>query len=237
MTTTAPSPTRRTALATALALLALLLLAGAAAPAAAPAKAKPKPKKCPTAGSTIAKSSQARIYQVEVETGDELETRTYGCWLPTGDRLRLDERCDPDDGSPAGDDACNDDPSDVALNGKYVALATSSLYYGESGNTYAKIVRGKLGSKPAIDEPGRINNRQGTELGPFITKMFVSKRGAIAYSATDVEDGTNVIGYISPAGERPDLDMGDDVSDTSLTVVGKTVTWTRGGVLKTAPFA
>src|SRR5690242_4034247 len=103
MTTTTPSPTRRTPLAAALALLALLLSAGAAAPAAAPAKAKAKAK-CPSVGTTVAKSSQARIYMTQVKG----ETRTYGCWLATGDRLRLDERCDPDDGSPSGADACDD---------------------------------------------------------------------------------------------------------------------------------
>jgi hypothetical protein len=233
MITSPRSPLRRIAALPALAAL-VLVLAAAAVPGSAAAKANPK---CPTAGTTLAKSSQARIYQVSVRTGGDKETRTYGCWLPTGDRIRLDERCNPNDGSPSGDDACTDDPDDWALNGKYVALATSSLYYGESGNTYTKIVRGKLGPKPKAEELGRINNRQGTEIGPFLDKLFVSKRGAIAFSATGVEEGTILIGFISTAGNQSDLDTGDDIDVKSLAVAGKTITWTRGGVQKSAPFS
>jgi hypothetical protein len=214
----------------------VLLVALAAVPSAAAAKAKANPK-CPTEGVTRAKSVQARIYQVQARVRDEKETRTYGCWLPTGDRIRLDERCDPDNGSPSGYDACHDVPEDFALNGKYVAVATDSLYYGESGNSYTKIVRGKLGSKPVATQVARINNRQGGEIGPLVWKLFISRRGAIAYAATIVEEGTHQIGFVSAGGKESVLDTGEDIDEKSLAVAGATVTWTRGGVQKSAPFS
>jgi hypothetical protein len=214
--------------------LLLLLVIAAAFPHAAPAKAKPK---CPKGGVTLVKSSKARVYQVHVNG----ETRTYGCWISTGARLRLDERCDPDDGSPSGDDACTDDPDDYALNGKYVALATSSLYYGESGNTYMKIVRARLGSKPAVEDVARVVERRGEEYGPFVTKLFVSARGGIAYSATgvseDLDDDVSTIGYVAPGDDTDEvLDAGAKIDAASLAVSGATMTWTNDKAPKSAPF-
>lgn len=226
----------RLALATSLALTAALA-------AAAPADAAAKPT-CATAGKTIVKTKSARVYAQTVRTGDEKERRTYGCWLPTRDRLRLDLRCDPDDGSPEGDDACNDTPSEVVVNGRYVALTYTSFYDGEGGATYSTVVWARL-RKAAREEAFRLGRGGDDEFGPFFEKVYVSKSGAIAFSATDTDDFADeeesMIGYVAPItpGKEVDskvLDHGppEALSAKSLKVVGSELQWTNGGVTKTA---
>jgi hypothetical protein len=229
----------RLALATSLALTSALV-------AASPADAAAKKPTCATAGKTIVKTKSARIYAQTVRTGGLREPRTYGCWLRTRDRLRLDLRCDPDDGSPEGDDACNDSPSEVVVNGRYAALTYTSFYDGEGGATYSTVVWARL-SKPAREEAFRVERGGDAEVGPFFEKVFVSKRGAIAFSATDTDDFADeeesMIGYVAPItpGKEVDskvLDHGppNALSAKSLKVVGSELQWTNGGVTKTAPW-
>jgi len=222
-----------------LALLASVALTAALAAPAAPAAAASKPT-CVTAGKTIVKTKSARIYRQSVRTGDIKEVRTYGCWLSTRDRLRLDQRCDPDDGSPQGDDVCHDEPSEVVINGRYVALTYTSFYNGEGGASFSTIVWARL-KKPAREEVARVDRRFGDDgIGPFFEKVFVSKAGGIGYSATDTDDGS-VVGYVAPytPGKEVDekvLDQGEKLDAKSLRVDGDQLTWTNDGVPKTAPW-
>src|SRR4051812_24860898 len=82
------------------AVLAVALLV-AASPAAASKKSD-----CATKGKTIMRSPVARVYYTTkfwsgADEGEETVTTTeeqiYSCWLATGDRQRLDERCGPGD--------------------------------------------------------------------------------------------------------------------------------------------
>jgi hypothetical protein len=225
--------------ATPLRALALLALALALTLIAVPATASAKKRSnCATAGTTLAKNKTSRLYQVTVRTGDVKEPRTYGCWLKTGDRIRLDQRCDPRDGSPEGDDACTDDPDNWALTGKYAAITVDSLYDGEGGHTYAYVVKATLGRKPKADEVLRLKNRsdESLEIGPFVERLFISKTGAIAYGASDVTD-ESVVGVISPGGEDKTVDSGPKLKAKSLAASATTLTWTNDGVAKSAPWS
>src|SRR4051794_38755313 len=99
--------------------IAVSLLAASGAQARTP---------CATLGTTVVKNKVARVYQVRDPHGSIKELRTYGCWLANGHRLRLDQRCNQDDLSPEGDDACRDDPSSVVLRRQHVALVFGSFY-------------------------------------------------------------------------------------------------------------
>jgi hypothetical protein len=220
--------------------LAAALLAANATTGTASAK---KPVTCANAGKTLVKTKTARVYAQTVRSGHDKEERTYGCWLPTRDRLRLDRRCDHDDGSPQGDDACHDTPYGVVVNGRYVALTYCSFYNGEGGSTFSTVVWARL-RKPAREEVVRIDNDADEQLGPFFPEVFVSKLGAIAYSAVDVHDGDkedSVIGYVAPVtpGKEVDettLDSGPLVDARSLTVFGNEIQWMSGGESKSAPW-
>jgi hypothetical protein len=226
--------------------IALPIVAVAALLAALPASASAakKPVTCANAGKTIVKTKNARVYSQVVRSGHEKETRTYGCWLPTRDRLRLDLRCDHDDGSPQGDDACHQDhPYDVAVNGKYVAVTYCSFYNGEGGSTFSIVVRARL--RPgARAEVVSIDNDADEQLGPFFKKLFISKRGGIAFSAVDVDHGDlqgQAIGYVPPDSKDNDaeevaLDHGPLLDADSLQIVGGELRWTNDGVVKTAPW-
>src|SRR3954454_25356240 len=160
-----------------LAALALLLTTGSASAATS----------CGTLRDTVAKNKLARVYQVRGKHGAIKELRTYGCWLATGRRLRLDERCDQEDLSPEGDDACRDEPSIVRLRGRHVALEYSSFYGGEGGESFTTIVRANLHSGRR-DEAVRLDNNSDSEIGPFVIRLFLSKRGGIAYSAEGLNE-------------------------------------------------
>jgi hypothetical protein len=228
----------RVAIATALA-LAGVMLAGAL-----PEDAAAKTPSCAKAGRTIVKTKTARIYEQTVRIShDEKEPRTYGCWLPTGDRLRLDQRCDPEVGSPQADDACFDTPGLVAVNGRYVALTYGSLYFGEY-SSQSIVVWARL-RKPARQNVVRIESHDDDNLGPDFDRLFVSKRGAIAYSASGTDDfddqGGSVVGHVAPVRPGSDaddttLDHGTLLDSKSLRIDGSTLTWTNDGVTKTSPW-
>jgi hypothetical protein len=219
--------------------LALLALALAVTLVAVPAGASAKKRSnCATEGKTLAKNKTSRLYRINVRTGDEIEPRTYGCSLKTGDRIRLDQRCDPDDGSPEGVDACEDTPGNWALTGKYAAISVGSLYDGEGGHTYLYVVEAKLGRKPKAEEVLRLENHSddSLEIGPFMERLFISKKGTIAYGASFVSD-EEVVGTVTPAGDDTVLDSGEKLKAKSLAASPTTLTWTNDGVAKSAPWS
>jgi len=210
-------------------------------------------KRCAHAGTTLKADSKARVYQRVVKTGEYDEPRTYGCWRRTGLRTRLDLVCDPDDGSPEGDDACRDDPAKIALRGRWVALEFGGFYDGEGGDTYTTIVRANL-KRGRIRlhwarMAARLPNHGGGELWPYLVKLFISRHGGIAYSARGVveepgEDPISMIGYVHPPKRGANsaynewLDSGEDVSAASLRIdrPHRRITWRTGGVAKHAPW-
>jgi hypothetical protein len=220
------------------------LLAAVLAVAAAPSAQAAKKSDCPTAGKTLVRKGATRVYSVDVRTGDHDETRTYGCWTRTGDRLRLDLRCDPDDGSPQGDDACRDEPQDIAINGPHLALDFYGFYNGEGGQTFSTIVRANV-RRPRRDEIVQLDNdaKDFAEIAPFVDRLFVSPRGGVAYSAGNVQenfdDEISVVGKVAPprrsgSSRHVRLDGAPDVESKSLRARGRELSWLRAGVRKTA---
>jgi hypothetical protein len=182
-----------------LALVVALLLATAWV-----AAASGKGQGCASAGRTVIKSEVARVY-------DQAD-RVYGCWLPTGRRLRLD--------SPRSRWRL------ANVNGPYLAVAF------DRAHSPPVIVWAKLGPDPdrrlAYTFPRATN-------GPPAEQLYVSRRGAVAFSPRDR------IGYIAPlrAGRPPrytELDSGPGVSARSLWANERTgrLQWINGEVRKTA---
>jgi hypothetical protein len=178
----------------------VLVAAGVEAPAA-------MAKGCASAGDTVIKSSVARLY-------DGVGDRLYGCWLPTGRRLRLDVHAER--------------WRLANVQGRYAAVV-----FDGDGSHPPVVVWARLGENPSR----RIAHRMPRGLDPPAEQLYVSKHGAIAFSAP----GT--IGYIAPLepGRAPrfrQLDSGARVSPRSLWADehAHRLRWRSGGARKSAPW-
>jgi hypothetical protein len=157
----------------------LLIAAGADASAALG-------KGCVTAGDTVIKSSVVRLY-------DDAADRLYGCWLPTGRRVRLDVK--------TGRWRL------ANVKGRYAAV----VFEGR-GSRRGVIVWARLGKS---NVSRRVAYTFARSTNPPAEQLYVSKRGAIAFSAP------STIGYIAPLrpGRQPSyspLDSGPRVEPRSL---------------------
>jgi hypothetical protein len=159
---------------------------------------------CASAGRTVIASSVARLY--------DQSDRVYGCWLPTGRRLRLD--------TPRSRWRL------ANVKGPYVAVAFDRTH------AHDVIVWAKVGPDP---ERRRAYMFPEPSSGPPAVQLYVSKRGAVAFSTR------TTIGYIAPithgGGPRyTELDSGPGVSARSLWANERTgrLMWTNAGVRKSA---
>jgi hypothetical protein len=180
----------------------LLLVAAGTNAGAAPGSG------CASAGKTVIRSSVARIYD---HAGSN---QVFGCWLPSGKRVRLDVK--------AGRWRL------ANVNGRYVAVV-----FERTGGRKDVIVWAKLGPSPArmlaYTFPGHSD--------PPAQQLYVSKLGAVAFSVA------TTIGYIPPvrADQPPtykELDSGPGVSARSLWAnqESRKLLWLNGKVRKTAPW-
>jgi hypothetical protein len=140
---------------------------------------------CLKAGDTVIRNSVVRLY-------DDAADRLYACWLPTGRRVRLDAKLGR--------------WRLANVKGRYAAVV-----FDGAGSRHGVIVWARLGDKPAR----RIAYRFARRTDPPADQLYVSKRGAIAFSAP------STIGYIAPLepGRRPrfsQLDSGARVVARSL---------------------
>jgi hypothetical protein len=163
---------------------------------------------CVTAGNTVIKSSVVRLY-------DDSADRLYGCWLPTGRRLRLDVK--------VGRWRL------ANVKGRYAAVV-----FERNGSRRGVIVWARLGG---ASPSRRVVYDFSRTTDPPADQLYVSKRGAIAFSAP------STIGYIAPM--RPDrrpryrrLDSGSGVSPESLWADERAgrLRWRTGGLRKSAPW-
>jgi hypothetical protein len=139
-----------------------------------------------TAGATVVKSSVVRLY-------DDAADRLYGCWLPTGRRLRLDAKLGR--------------WRLANVKGHYAAVV-----FERAGSRRGVIVWARLGDSRASR---RVAYTFPRRTDPPANQLYVSKRGAIAFSAPAT------IGYIAPLrdGRKPrykPLDSGPRVAPRSL---------------------
>src|SRR3954451_2214767 len=158
---------------------------------------------CVKAGDTVIRNSVVRLY-------DDAADRLYGCWLPTRRRVRLDAK--------VGRWRL------ANVEGRYVAVG-----FEGAGSRRGVIVWARLGEKPSR----RIAYRFTSRADPPANQLYVSKRGAIAFSAP------SMIGYIAPleSGHAPrfsKLDSGPRVVPRSLWAdeqAGR-LRWRSGGLRK-----
>jgi hypothetical protein len=140
--------------------------------------------------------------------------RVYGCWLPAGRRLRLDR------------------PSSrwrlANVNGPYAAVAF------DRARSPAVLVWARIGPDP---DRRLAYTFPGVRTGPPAAQLYVSRHGAVAFSAR------HRIGYIAPIrpGQPPryrELDSGPGVSERSLWANERTgrLQWLDGKVRKSAPW-
>jgi hypothetical protein len=163
-------------------------------------------KGCASAGKTVIKNSVTRVYD---NAGSD---RLFGCWLPTGKRVRLDVH--------AGRWRL------ANVNGRYVAVV-----FDRPGERRDVIVWAKLGPSPAR----MVAYTFPTSTDPPAAQLYVSKHGAVAFSSL------STIGYIAPLvpGQPPryrELDSGPRVSAPSLWAdeqAGR-LRWRNGGLRKSA---
>jgi hypothetical protein len=140
---------------------------------------------CLKAGDTVIENSVVRLY-------DDAADRLYGCWLPTGRRVRLDAKLGR--------------WRLANVKGRYAAVV-----FERDGSRRGVIVWARLGDKPSR----RIAHVFRAKGDPPAEQLYVSKRGAIAFSAA------STIGYIAPLepGRKPrysELDSGPRVAPDSL---------------------
>ena len=163
-------------------------------------------KGCVTAGDTVIKSSVVRLY-------DDAADRLYGCWLPTRKRVRLDAKLGR--------------WRLANVHGRYAAVV-----FERAGSRRGVIVWARLGDSGVSR---RIAYRFPRATDPPAYQLYVSKRGAIAFSAP------STIGYIAPPqpGAHPRyrlLDRGPRVSARSLWADEKAgrLRWRSGWLRKSA---
>jgi hypothetical protein len=180
---------------------ALLAAAGGNADAAAA-------RGCATAGDTVIKSSVVRLY-------DDAADRLYGCWLPTGRRVRLNAK--------------HGRWRLANLKGRYAAVVLEG-----AGSRRGVIVWARFG--PSAPSP-RVAYTFARTDEPPARQLYVSKRGAIAFSAP------STIGYIAPleARRKPSyslLDSGPRVSPGSLWADERAgrLRWRSGDLRKSIPW-
>jgi hypothetical protein len=248
LTTTKPA---RGGLAALVALAAIALLAVAAAPAHAAKKSN-----CATAGKTILRSPVARVYSLSkrfsgADEGEETvttdEQQIYSCWLATGDRQRLDERCKPGDlDLEATRFRCDDTWTLGYIYGRYAALYIERT--GDSPDSQDHIVQVAIGPKPKPVVTYKLP-LFNDEVDPTVDRLFVSRLGAVAFSADSVpvagpEEATNIVGFLKPITDttngKPaysELDSGAGVAPKSLAITKKRgITWRSGTATKKAAF-
>ena len=141
--------------------------------------------------------------------------------------------------TPAGDDACRDEPSDLALRRGHAALAFRGFYGGEGGESFTTVVRAhfRRGVRREVDRLG-----SDDEFSPSVHRLLVSRRGTVAYSAGSVDEGSGEVSVIGRflAGRRgvPSrhrrLDEGPDVRSQSLAVRARRLVWTSGSEERSA---
>jgi hypothetical protein len=244
--------TVRLAAATIAGLLALAVaLLASASPAAASAKSD-----CATKGKTIVRSAVARVYSTTKRwSGEDLgeetvtsdEEQIYSCWLATGDRQRLDERCGPGDlDLEATRFRCDEHWELAYIYGRYAALYLQRT--GDSTSSEDHIVQVRIGPKPVAAVVYKLP-RFTEDVDPTVEKLFVSRSGAVAFSASDVPvsgaaKAVGVIGFLKPITDttngKPaysELDSGAAVKPKSLNVTKKKgITWLNGATTKKASF-
>src|SRR3954471_21494615 len=140
---------------------------------------------CLKAGDTVIKNSVVRLY-------DDAADRLYGCWLPTRRRVRLDAKLGR--------------WRLANVKGRYAAVVLE-----RDGSRRGVIVWARLGDRPVR----RVVHSFRSRTDPPASQLYVSRRGAIAFSAP------SSLGYIAPPqpGDRPRyrlLDRGPRVSARSL---------------------
>ena len=158
---------------------------------------------CLKAGDTVIRNSVVRLY-------DDAADRLYGCWLPTGRRVRL--------GAKLGRWRL------ANVKGRYAAVV-----FERDGSRRGVIVWARIGDRPK----SRIVHAFRARSDPPADQLFVSKLGAIAFSAPAT------IGYIAPPGNAAEvhyreLDSGPRVSPRSLWAdehAGR-LRWQSGGLRK-----
>ena len=143
-------------------------------------------KGCVSEGNTVIKSSVVRLY-------DDAADRLYGCWLPTARRVRLDVK--------TGRWRL------ANVKGRYAAVVFEGRGSRHSVIMWARLGRTSVSRRVAYTFPRTTD--------PPANQLYVSKRGAIAFSAP------STIGYIAPlrAGHEPEysqLDSGPRVEPRSL---------------------
>ena len=160
---------------------------------------------CVKAGDTVLRNSVVRLY-------DDAADRLYGCWLPTGRRMRLDTKLGR--------------WRLANLKGRYVAVV-----FERDGSRRGVIVWARLGDKPSR----RVAHAFRAKGDPPAQQLYVSTRGAIAFSTA------STIGYIAPLepGRAPrysELDSGPRVAPSSLWADERAgrLRWRSGALRKSA---
>ena len=211
--------------------LTTLIAAGVAALALAPpataSSATASADRCKVKGSkTILRNSQARLYTKRGVWS--------GCLRKNGRKTKL----------ATATGGCNDEVTSVTksgLSGPFVVLATR--FEGCTEGIFDSILRRDLrgGRAAHIETPvlGFPDNRQFQEI--TVSAVAASASGAIAWIATADADTVGQV-VVLPANTRtPKMLDSFNAADPkvrqlgSLRITGSTVSWTNGGVQKSAP--
>src|SRR4051794_19229263 len=159
---------------------------------------------CLRAGDTVIRNSVVRLYH-------DAAGRLYGCWLPSDRRLRV--------GANLGRWRL------ANVKGRYAAVV-----FQRDGSRRGVIVWARLGDRPVR----RVVHSFRVRTDPPANQLYVSKRGAVAFSAPAT------IGYIAPpqpgggAARYRELDGSPHVSPGSLWAdeqAGR-LRWRSGGLRK-----
>jgi hypothetical protein len=165
-------------------------------------------RSCATAGDTVIKNSAVRLY-------DDAADRLYGCSLPSGRRVRLNAELGR--------------WRLANVKGRYAAVVLEG-----AGSRRGVIMRAHFGPSSASRRVAYTFPR--TE-NPQVSQLYVSRRGAIAFSAP------SKISYIAPleAHRKPSyslLDSGPRVLSSSLWADERAgrLRWRSGDLRKSIPW-
>ncbi|MCW3041515.1 MAG: hypothetical protein JWM31_3420 [Solirubrobacterales bacterium] len=174
-------------------------------------------------GEIVAQGPKALVYRSDIFD-------YYGCWYASGRHTSL------------GVDV--PDVRAVRFVGRYVAFVVVDEDAAGPGHAEKLVVTDLLAGHQAAVGPPLVEGRDGSSY--IVTKYVVRASGAAAYIAShggvNADRSANVVPDFAVRTIRPhirgftELDRGEDIDGGSLQRVGSTITWTRGGATKRAPF-
>jgi hypothetical protein len=206
------------------ALAVIVPVAGGAGSSAA----APSHRRCPPSGAH--QIAHDRLLSVYSTGGGPLEDPIEACLLARGGRMTLLAKR-TGQGGPAGRGLRVE-----ALSGSIVAYLITS--FGVDSGSTDLVIADVAARRVLRDVPAGKYVDAGILGSESVSKLVLAPEGAVAWVTSSREGNTSPTTYVVHAAARSGaptiLDEGPDIGPTSLVLTGRKLSWSRGGIRKSA---